>query len=191
MTQSAFTHIILASKSPRRIALLAEMGVQCEVMPAELDESVHAGESPQAYVVRLAIEKAQAVAARLVYPHLPILAADTTVALGETIFGKPENAADAEAMLQQLSGCSHWVYTAVALLHKGQVQHFLSATRVEMMTIPPAVIAAYVASGEPMDKAGAYGIQGRAGRWITQMTGSYSGVMGLPLHETAQLLRAW
>lgn len=191
MQKPPITQIILASKSPRRVALLAEMGIRCEVMPADIDESVHLNEAPSAYVLRLAIEKAQAVAARLGNPPLPILAADTTVALGDVIFGKPENAQDATDMLQQLSGRAHWVHTAVALLVDGQVQHAVSSTQVQMMTLPAAVIAAYVASGEPMDKAGGYGIQGRAGRWITHIHGSYSGVMGLPMHETAQLLRAW
>lgn len=190
MTHTPISHVILASKSPRRVALLADMGVQCTVMPADIDESVLPGELPVDYVLRLAIAKAQAVAKRA-QQDLPILAADTTVAYKTQIFGKPESHEEAFTMLRQLSGQVHWVHTAVALVVNGMVSHRLSSTEVHMMTIPEQVIADYVASGEPMDKAGAYGIQGRAGRWITQMTGSYSGVMGLPLHETAELLRSW
>lgn len=204
--QSPITQLILASRSPRRIALLAEMGVHCEVRPADIDESVLADEAPLDYVRRLAQAKAQTVAAAMTQqampaPNerpqhtqsspLPVLAADTTVALEHLILGKPMDATEAMRMLQQLNGRSHWVHTAVALWQAGQVRCLVSSTRVEMMTVPDEVLADYVASGEPMDKAGAYGIQGRAGRWIRQIEGSYSGVMGLPVHETAQLLQAW
>ncbi|HEY0905859.1 MAG TPA: Maf family protein [Methylophilus sp.] len=183
-------HLTLASRSPRRIELLAQMGVHCQVLPADIDESVLPGEDPARYVQRLAVAKAQAVAL-LAGSELPILAADTTVALGQEILGKPEDAAEALAMLQRLSGSRHLVHTAVALWQGGEVRCLLSTTAVDMMQVPLAVLQDYVASGEPMDKAGAYGIQGRAGRWIARIDGSYSGVMGLPLHETAQLLQAW
>lgn len=190
MHPTPISHLILASKSPRRVALLAEMGVQCTVMPADIDESVLPNESPADYVLRLAIAKANTVALRAHSP-LPVLGADTTVAFETQIFGKPDSADEAIAMLHQLSGRVHWVHTAVALVAQGEVSHRLSSSQVQMMEIPAHVIADYVASGEPLDKAGAYGIQGRAGRWITQFTGSYSGVMGLPVHETAELLSAW
>jgi septum formation protein len=183
--------IILASRSPRRVELLAQLGVQCEIAPADIDESALAGEDPSLYVQRLAKAKALAIAATRTGPALPILAADTTVALGQEILGKPADAVEALAMLSRLSGSVHLVHTAVAVYQGGAVQCLLSTTRVEMMPVPNHVLQDYVASGEPMDKAGAYGIQGRAGAWIARIDGSYSGVMGLPLHETAQLLHAW
>jgi septum formation protein len=183
--------IILASRSPRRVELLAQLGVQCEIAPADIDESALAGEDPALYVQRLAKAKALAIAATRTGPALPILAADTTVALGQEILGKPADAAEALAMLSRLSGSVHLVHTAVAVYQGGAVQCLLSTTQVEMMPVPTHVLQDYVASGEPMDKAGAYGIQGRAGAWIARIDGSYSGVMGLPLHETAQLLHAW
>lgn len=183
--------LILASRSPRRVELLAQLGVQCEIVPADIDESCLPGEAPEHYVQRVARAKAEAVAQRLAGRGLPILAADTTVALDNAILGKPADADEALAMLQRLSGRAHWVYTAVALASAEGLHAVLSATRVEMMAVPDTCLRDYVASGEPMDKAGAYGIQGRAGRWIRRIEGSYSGVMGLPLHETAQLLHAW
>jgi len=149
------------------------------------------GEDPADYVQRLAVAKAAAVVAQHGARGLPILAADTTVALGQIILGKPTDAQDALAMLTRLSGSAHWVHTAVALAEGEQIRCLLSSTKVVMMDVPTAVLQAYVASGEPMDKAGAYGIQGRAGAWIQRIEGSYTGVMGLPLYETAQLLHAW
>lgn len=184
-------HIILASRSPRRVELLAQLGVQCEIMPADIDESSLPGEEPAQYVLRLAQEKALAVAAKYGDRELPVLAADTTVALGRDILGKPANAREAMEMLIRLSGSIHVVHTAVAVYHAGQIRALLNSTQVEMMQVPASVLEDYIASGEPMDKAGAYGIQGRAGAWIARIDGSYSGVMGLPLHETAQLLHAW
>jgi septum formation protein len=183
--------IILASRSPRRVELLAQLGVQCEIVPADIDESTLTGEDPALYVQRLAKAKALAIAATYADSGIPILAADTTVALGQDILGKPENAEEAMAMLSRLSGSVHLVHTAVAVYQAGEVHSLLNTTRVEMMQVPKHVLQDYVASGEPMDKAGAYGIQGRAGAWISRIDGSYSGVMGLPLHETAQLLHAW
>ncbi len=183
-------HIILASRSPRRVELLAQLGVQCEIIPADIDESARTLEDPAEYVTRLAQEKALAVAHSHKHLALPILAADTTVALGMRILGKPEDAIEAEAMLSALSGRIHQVHTAVALWHRGRVQSLLNTTQVEMGQITPDEIAHYIASGEPFDKAGAYGIQGPAGRWIKHIAGSYTGVMGLPLFETAQLLSA-
>lgn len=183
--------IILASRSPRRVELLAQLGISCDIMPADIDESCWPGEDPARYVQRLALAKAKAIHAEHGHRGLPILAADTTVALGNEILGKPADAAEALAMLTRLSGSLHEVHTAVAVMHEGKAQCLLNTTRVHMMPVPLAVLQDYVASGEPMDKAGAYGIQGRAGAWIARIEGSYSGVMGLPLHETAQLLNAW
>jgi septum formation protein len=183
--------IILASRSPRRVELLAQLGVQCEIVPADIDESALSAEDPAVYVQRLAQAKAMAIAATNVASGLPILAADTTVALGQDILGKPADAAEAMAMLSRLSGSIHLVHTAVAVYQHGEVRCLLNTTQVEMMTVPTEILQSYIDSGEPMDKAGAYGIQGRAGAWIARIDGSYSGVMGLPLHETAQLLHAW
>lgn len=183
--------IILASRSPRRVELLAQLGVQCEIAPADIDESSLKGEDPAIYVQRLAKAKALAIAVTHADIGLPILAADTTVALGQEILGKPADADEAMAILSRLSGSVHLVHTAVAVYQDGEVQCLLNTTRVEMMQVPKEALQDYVESGEPMDKAGAYGIQGRAGAWIVRIDGSYSGVMGLPLHETAQLLHAW
>lgn len=183
--------IILASRSPRRVELLAQLGVQCDILPADIDESSFPSEDPAVYVQRLASAKALAIAATYGALGLPILAADTTVALGLDILGKPADAGEALDMLSRLSGSVHLVHTAVAVYRAGEVRCLLNTTEVEMMLVPQAVLQDYIASGEPMDKAGAYGIQGRAGAWIVRIAGSYSGVMGLPLHETAQLLHAW
>lgn len=182
--------IILASRSPRRIELLKQIGVDCVVMPADIDESALAGEDPACYVTRLAHEKAQAIRALGVPEHAEvlILAADTTVALGNEILGKPENDEDAVRMLKKLSNSTHQVHTAVAVCGYNQTLVALNSTQVEMMPLDDAQIRAYIASGEHRDKAGSYGIQGMAGAWIKQIHGSYSGVMGLPLFETAQLL---
>lgn len=183
--------IILASRSPRRVELLAQLGVACEIVPADIDESAVPGEDPAHYVQRLAIAKARAVAAMRPQARQTILAADTTVALDTAILGKPDNAEHAYAMLSALNGRMHAVHTAVAVLQQDDMRCLLSSTMVEMAVVPDAVLRDYIASGEPMDKAGAYGIQGRAGRWIRRIEGSYSGVMGLPLHETAHLLGLW
>ena len=185
-----FTKIILASQSPRRVALLKQMHIDCLVMPADIDESVLGDESPADYVLRLAEQKALAIVAKLngEHTHLPILAADTTVALGIEIFGKPENNADAFNMLKKLSGSTHQVHTAIALAFNGQCETALNTTLVQMMPLSDAMIEAYIATGEPRDKAGSYAIQGLAGNWIVNIEGSYTGVMGLPVHETSLLL---
>jgi septum formation protein len=187
--------IILASQSPRRVALLKQMNIDCLVVPADIDESVLSGESPADYVVRLAKQKALKIVAKLNGQHadlpdlhLPILAADTTVALGNEIFGKPENDADAFNMLKKLSNSTHQVHTAIALAFNGNCETALNTTQVTMMVLTDAMISEYIASGEPRDKAGSYAIQGLAGNWIVKIDGSYTGVMGLPVHETAQLL---
>ncbi|PPC86199.1 MAG: septum formation inhibitor Maf [Methylotenera sp.] len=185
--------IILASQSPRRVAILKQMGIDCVVMPADIDESQLANESPTDYVLRLAKQKALAIQLQLQTQlntqSMPILAADTTVALGDSIFGKPENDADALRMLKQLSGTQHQVHTAVAGIFKQQIELALNTTLVEMMPLSDAMIAAYIATQEHKDKAGSYAIQGLAGSWIKRIDGSYTGVMGLPVHETAMILK--
>lgn len=196
------TQIILASQSPRRVAILKQMGIDCVVMPADIDESQFAAESPADYVLRLAKEKALTILNKInssnkihslnnlsaQYSNMPIVAADTTVALNETIFGKPENDADAVQMLKKLSDTSHQVHTAVAVVLNEQIELALNTTLVEMMPLSDAMIAAYIATNEHADKAGSYAIQGLACNWIKRIDGSYSGVMGLPVYETAQLL---
>lgn len=188
------TKVILASQSPRRVELLKQMGLDCEILPTDIDESVLSNEAPEAYVLRLAKQKAQA-AWRLVQEKsselrtLPIIAADTTVVLNNEVLGKPENDADAERMLANLAGTTHTVLTAVAIAAQGQIEVLLSSTEVEMMPLTSAQIANYLALGEHRGKAGSYGIQGLAAAWIKEIRGSYSGVMGLPIYETACLLR--
>lgn len=180
--------IILASQSPRRVSLLKQMGIDCLVMPADIDETALSGELPSNYVLRLAKRKALVIAAKQQAANLPILAADTTVALDNEIFGKPENAEDAFNMLKKLSNSTHQVHTAIALAFNGKCESALNTTQVTMMPLSDAMIMAYVATNEPMDKAGSYAIQGLAGNWIKRIEGSYTGVMGLPVHETAMLL---
>lgn len=183
--------VYLASRSPRRVELLTQIGVSCESLPADIDEAQHAGESPESYVVRLAAEKARACLQRLMPEQMvhPILAADTTVVLDGVVLGKPDDDIDARNMLIALSGSLHEVHTAVALAHNNQIEVVLSTTVVEIMALTDAQIELYIASGEPRDKAGSYGIQGYAGAWVKRIEGSYSGVMGLPVFETAALLR--
>jgi septum formation protein len=182
--------IILASQSPRRVALLKQMGIDCLVMPADIDEQVQANESPADYVLRLAKQKALAVLKKSdgQYGNLPILAADTTVALGAEIFGKPESDRDAANMLKKLSGSTHQVHTAIAVAFDGRLESMLNTTLVQMMPLTDDMISTYIATGEHIDKAGSYAIQGLAGNWIARIVGSYTGVMGLPVHETAMLL---
>lgn len=184
--------IYLASRSPRRGELLRQIGIEFEVLPSDIDESVLPNESPEHYVLRLAQQKALVCARRIVdtgVPAYPVLAADTTVCVDGEILGKPENDSDAAAMLRRMSDRWHSVLTAVAVAHGDNVDAMLSSTQVEMAPLSEGEIAAYVASGEPHDKAGGYGIQGLAGTFIRRIEGSYPGVMGLPLYETAQLLK--
>jgi septum formation protein len=191
--------IYLASRSPRRRELLDQIGVRYHLLlfrsrpgeAADVDEAQLAGEAPAAYVERVARAKAESGWARMLQRNLPIapvLAADTTVALDGGIFGKPADRDDAARMLAALAGKRHEVLTAVALKHHERVELAVSQSEVQLKALTPAEIAQYVASGESDDKAGAYGIQGRAARFVTELRGSYSGVMGLPLYETAELL---
>lgn len=180
--------IRLASVSPRRRELLAQIDVAHLVTGAHIDESVHAGEPPRDYVQRMARSKAQAVWSQ--DQSLPVLAADTTVVLDDVIFGKPENRSDALRMLAALSGRTHEVLTAVSLATAAGISMRLSESHVTFRALTGEECEAYWATGEPRDKAGAYAIQGRAAVFIAALSGSYSGVMGLPLFETAELLRA-
>lgn len=184
-------HIYLASRSPRRGELLGQIGVRFEVLPSDVDEAVWPDESPEHYVLRLAREKAVVCVQRLLaqgLPARPVLAADTTVCIDGMILGKPENDAEAAAMLRRMSDRWHMVHTAIALATVERVEVALSSTQVEVALLAESEILAYIASGEPRDKAGSYGIQGLAGAFIRRIEGSYSGVMGLPVYETAQLL---
>ncbi len=195
--------IYLASQSPRRRQLLEQLGVRHELLlpnvdgdeaeDAEAIEVILPGEAPPAYVERvtgLKLDAAMARRARRGLPDAPILCSDTTVALGRTIYGKPDDAEHAARMLGELAGHEHRVLTAVALQVGPKRLSALSVSRVTFAAMTPAQIDAYVATGEPLGKAGAYGIQGRAAAHVEHLAGSYSGIMGLPMFETAQLLRA-
>ncbi len=179
--------IILASNSPRRQELLQQIGVAYRVYPVALDETPRAQEQPMLYVQRIAAEKS-ALAQSLSQTPLPILAADTSVVLGTEIFGKPDNQQHALAMLQKLSAQTHQVYSALSLRTADQHWQALSITEVTFKALSLAEIEAYWQTGEPLDKAGGYAIQGLASIFVATIKGSYSGVMGLPLFETAQLL---
>ena len=191
--------IYLASRSPRRRELLTQIGVRYHLLlfreraseKPEVNEDPLAGEAPDAYVERVARAKAEAGWKRMLQrnlPQAPVLAADTTVALEGHIFGKPADRADAAAMLAQLSGSSHEVLTAIALTNGERLDSALSRSEVRFRELTPQEIEDYVGTGEADDKAGAYAIQGRAARFISELRGSYSGVMGLPLYETARML---
>jgi septum formation protein len=183
--------IYLASGSPRRRELLRQIGVSFRVIGADLDETAHQGESPLAYVSRLAEAKATAGWERSRDSgDAPVLAADTAVVLGGRILGKPAGLNDAMAMLLQLSGRTHAVLTAVALRSAAGLKVKVSQSTVSFRSIDPSEARAYWETGEPADKAGAYAIQGYAAIFIDDLKGSYSGVMGLPLFETAALLKA-
>jgi septum formation protein len=181
--------VYLASGSPRRRELLQQIGVPFRVVGAAVDETVCAGEQPAAYVARLAAAKADLGWARNRDAiDGPVLAADTSVVLDAKILGKPADREDAEAMLRQLSGRTHEVLTAVALRTVDGLRSRISRSEVTFRHIAAAEVRAYWETGEPCDKAGAYAIQGRAAVFIAELRGSYSGVMGLPLFETAEIL---
>lgn len=195
--------IYLASKSPRRRDLLRQIGVNFDVITfragargsdADVDETPIAGEAVDHYVERLALAKAEAGVRRVQWRRLlarPVLAADTTLELDGEIIGKPRDAADAHAILGRLSGRQHRVLTAVAISDGERTRSRLSVSEVSFRTLSEHDIRRYVATGEPMDKAGAYGIQGHAAVFIEEIRGSYSGIMGLPLFETAALLEVF
>lgn len=180
----------LASQSPRRRELLARLGVQFGVLDVDVPEQRQPGEPPADYVRRVAREKAGAgLLEVMAVPGALVLGADTEVVLDDEVFGKPRDRADAAAMLRRLSGRSHEVISAVSLVSAGREAQVVCISRVEFAPLDGHDIAAYVASGEPMGRAGGYAIQGGAERFVSRLEGSYSGVMGLPLHETAALLR--
>jgi septum formation protein len=187
------TALVLASASPRRRELLAALGVDFSVEPADIDERARPGEPADVYVQRLAAAKAAAVAARHAADAVPpcVLAADTVVAVDGVLLGKPLDAADADRMLSLLSGRSHDVFTAVAVRRGTRVAGALSHSRVTFRAIGAAERAAYIASGEPLDKAGAYGIQGQGGIFAEHVAGSRSGVVGLPVGQVRALLSAF
>lgn len=191
--------LYLASQSPRRQHLLQQLGARLELLlpgpdeDAEALEATRRGETPADYVQRVTLAKLGAARMRLAQralPAAPILCADTTVAIGTRILAKPADAAEARAMLGALSGRTHRVLTAVALWTGRRTLRALNVSRVRFAPLPAATVAAYIASGEPFGKAGAYAIQGALAGWIAHIEGSHSGIMGLPLYETAQLLHA-
>ena len=193
--------IYLASRSPRRRELLRQIGVTFEIIPlreaprhpADVDETPRPGETPEAYVLRVACEKAQAAVGITRARRLagrPVLAADTTVVCDDMILGKPENAAAALRMLTSLAGRAHRVLTAVVVKAGDVIDTRVSESQVWFRALTAEEIRRYIATGESTDKAGAYAVQGRAAAFITRIEGSYSGIMGLPLAETAELLRS-
>lgn len=192
--------VYLASRSPRRRELLRQIGVEFELLllreraprGPDVSETVFPGESAEDYVRRVCRAKVRAAWSRIEERHIrsyPVLAADTVVYVDGVLLGKPTDRADAARMLQLLSGKAHRVLTAVAMQFGERLEIAVSETLVRFRDLTPADIAAYTDSGEPMDKAGAYAIQGRAAAFIPELRGSYSGVMGLPLYETAELVR--
>lgn len=182
--------IYLASQSPRRQELLAQLGVRYETIDAAVHEQLQAGESAEQYVSRVAREKAGAGLVKLSgQAQAIVLGADTDVVIDGDVLGKPEDAAQAAALLRRLSGRTHQVHTAVWLVTAGRESSAVVSTNVRFAALSEREIADYIATGEPFGKAGAYAIQGRAAAFIAGINGSYSGVMGLPLHETSVLLR--
>jgi septum formation protein len=191
--------VYLASQSPRRRQLLEQLGVRYELLLPDTDEDAEAlevmleNEAPASYVKRVTALKLDAAVVRLKrrkLPTAPVLCSDTTVAMNRTIYGKPENAEDAVRMLTELSGKTHRVLTAIAVQSGRKRFEALSTSRVRFEAMTAAQIRSYVATGEPMGKAGAYAIQGRVAQYIGHISGSYSGIMGLPLRETALMLRS-
>jgi septum formation protein len=182
--------VYLASASPRRRELLGQIGVEFEVRVPEADESLRPGEAPDVYVRRVAEAKAEAVwrSFGTADGPAPVVAADTAVVLGPRVLGKPEGSDDALEMLEALSGCTHRVFTGVAVRHRDGAESLVSVSEVRFRATTAAERRAYCATGEPFDKAGGYGIQGFGAVFVEHLSGSYSAVMGLPLCETALLL---
>ena len=179
--------LVLASASPRRLELLSAAGFEVAVDPANVDETRMGDETPASYVLRLARLKAESVAAR--HPGQVVLGADTVVVVGGALLGKPRDADDASAMLRRLSGRAHHVMTGVAVVAHGQTHAEVETTTVWVSEVSPADVAWYAASGEPLDKAGGYAIQGLASRFIPRIEGSYSNVVGLPVATVFRLMR--
>ncbi len=180
--------LYLASSSPRRKTLLQQLGVDFQTLPIDVDESIEAGEPPAIYVERMALKKAKAGKKKLSLDACVVLAADTIVVIEGKILGKPSDKAHAMAMLESLSGRSHEVMTSIALVGDDETCVRTNKTRVTFRPVSPIECEAYWLTGEPKDKAGAYGIQGKGAVFIEAISGSYSGVVGLPLMETAELL---
>ncbi|AMW05359.1 Maf family protein [Gemmatimonas phototrophica] len=185
---SSPVRLILASQSPRRRELLNQIGLEHEVCPADIDETVWPDEAPVPHCERLAREKAHTLAVQ--FPDAVVVGSDTIVVVDGAILGKPSTAADAVNMLEQLSGREHTVYTAVAVAHGGQTLSGVEAVTVRFRVLSRPQIEAYVRTGEPMDKAGAYGIQGYGATMVEAITGDYYAVMGLPLGRLVELLQA-
>lgn len=184
--------LYLASKSPRRAELLARLGVDFGVLDLDIPEQRQPGEPAEEYVRRVAREKAGAgLLTIMTVPHALVLGADTEVILDDEVFGKPRDAEEAAAMLRRLSGRTHHAVTAVSLVSAGREAQAVSVSEVSFAELDENEIAAYVATGQAEGKAGAYGIQGAAERFVRHLSGSYSGVMGLPLFETSQLLKSF
>ena len=181
--------LVLASQSPRRMELLTQLGVKFKQASADIDESVLPSEQAEVYVQRLAIEKASAISRLHEGSDVWVLGADTTVVIDGKILGKPSDLVDAKHMLLALSGRSHQVHTGIALIKKEQVYSTIVTTNVVMTDISDNDIEQYWQTGEPQDKAGSYGIQGIGGKFVSKIDGSYSNVVGLPLVETAKLLK--
>ena len=179
--------LILASASPRRRDLLTQIALPHTVQPAHIDETRRPGEDPVAYVQRLALEKAATIARS--NATQTVLAADTTVVLGTEVLSKPVDLVDAQQMLQALSGRTHTVHTGIAVVHAGSAHTHVESTAVTFTSVPNEELAAYLATGDSLDKAGAYGIQGYAARWIGRIEGDFFNVVGLPLAATVRLLR--
>jgi septum formation protein len=181
--------LYLASQSPRRRELLDQLGVDYGLLEVDVPEHREPGEPPADYVSRVAREKAGAGLLKVMSsPRAVVLGADTEVVLGDVVYGKPADAGDAGRMLRELSGRTHDVVSALWLVSAGREEHAVSVSQVRFADLDDAAIAAYLASGEWQGKAGAYAIQGRAGAFVAHLSGSYTGVMGLPVHETWNLL---
>jgi septum formation protein len=178
--------LILASASPRRRELLTQAGLHFDVLAADIDESRRLNEAPTEFVQRLALEKAQAVFA--LHPDAVVLGADTTVVLDGNVLNKPADIAEAEVMLRSLSGREHQVHTGIAIVSRDAQKQHVETTRVFFASIPEDDLAHYLSTGDSLDKAGAYGIQGYAARWIPRIEGDFFNVVGLPIAATIQLL---
>lgn len=183
-----FKQLILASQSPRRRDILNQIGIQPICRPVDIDESIHSNELPSVYCRRLALEKAQA-GWNITDELLPVLGSDTIVAIQQEILGKPQSKEEAYNMLMKLSDQTHQVHTAVAVVFKDRKKVVESISDVLFDRLDEKDVLSYIETLEPMDKAGSYGIQGYASQWIKHISGSYSGIMGLPIYETSKLLR--
>lgn len=185
------TTLILASQSPRRKELLTQLGYNFQCLPADIDESIQSDENAAQYVARLALEKANAIAQKQADGDVVVLGSDTSVVFQQHILGKPESLDDCIAILKMLSDNSHQVVTAIATVKGERSEVIVVTTDVDFKALSTQEITRYWQTGEPQDKAGAYGIQGIAGQFVKQIRGSYSSVVGLPLYETAQLLSSF